>query len=677
MPANHNPAHHFAVHDVVIVNPGVRDSDTDIDIEGWQGEIVEVAADGDEQIVTIAWDATTRLHMEPWIIDFYEQEGIECEEITLNSSEVSLVTPGVVSLDEASICPNLRKMTREAVEQLADSAAVFQRGVQYLHSDAIHQFTVTSRGISAKVYGHHADYTVEVVDSPDKLQLTCSCPYDGIVCKHLVAVLLRFVETDNRDIVNVALPDVVRQTLAGMSQQELLNLIFELANEREEFCRALMARLTISPQLIAQQPRASAQVRALKQQVAAFFDDVERRAEYGDYGDEYDYRDYNQHETYPELTTTFEIARTLNHFDQMEIFWYVVTCANEIEAEMPLGTPQVAEALIAYTQAARIIIQSPEERLATQKTLLDVLDWNFIDADDVLTAIHQSVDMLCETPDDIRQLITLLQTIDEERFADWIAANYQQLGDDDAYLATRLAHLVTEAQHLELADYWMQHGKPDDAYEVLEQYVLRLIAQMDERTQPYFALTYVQPGGVLDRLKTLYSETGDEKNLCRILLVQSRARGLTVEKYQQIKTLSQSLGSWEELQPLLLSYARNNRETLIRINLLEENWDAALQLVPEKSEYGFGSSDSLLHLIAHGVKAHRPEEALAILLPLVQSNIKQFNRTAYATAASYAADIKDIYYSILHDHASWQTYITGIRQSYPRHRALQEEFRGL
>jgi uncharacterized Zn finger protein len=150
-----------------------------------------------------------------------------------------------------------------------------------------------------------------------------------------------------------------------------------------------------------------------------------------------------------------------------------------------------------------------------------------------------------------------------------------------------------------------------------------------------------------------------------------------VERYQQIKALSQSLGTWAELQPVLLNAARYNRETLARIYLLEEDWDAALQLAQKKSPYSFGYADSVRPLVARGVKAHRPEEALAILRPLVQSYIDQQNRTAYATAASFAADIKDIYRNVLHDDATWQAYITGIRQRYPRHRALQEEFRGL
>lgn len=157
-------------------------------------------------MVTIAWDDATRQRMEPWGIEYCEQEGIDCDVMTLDASEVSLVTPGDSTREAVTLGPHLQALTREAVQGLADSSAVFQRGVQYLHSGAIHQFNVTSRRINAKVSGHYGDYSIEIVDTPDELEMTCSCPYEGVVCKHLVAVLLRFVEMEKTDIVDASLP---------------------------------------------------------------------------------------------------------------------------------------------------------------------------------------------------------------------------------------------------------------------------------------------------------------------------------------------------------------------------------------------------------------------------------------------------------------------------------------
>lgn len=355
----------------------------------------------------------------------------------------------------------------------------------------------------------------------------------------------------------------------------------------------------------------------------------------------------------------------------------MLTSANEIAEDLSMGMSQVTEALTAYADASRAVVHTPEERRAAWKTILDVLDWELSENYDLSDSVHAAVGRLCENAEGTRQLIALLEEIDEAGFADWIAAYYLQLGDDNAYLATRQAHLTTEAQHLELADYWQRHGEPNKARTVLEDYVPLITRFLDQRSQQ--TGLFVPSSGVLDRLEAIYRDTGAEASLCQILLLQSRMRGLTIERYRQIKALAQSVGNWEALRPVLLDDARRNREMLARIYLLEENWNAALQLVQDKpSPFDFSSyGDNVRSLVARGVKAHRPLEALAILQSLVQSYIDQKNRSGYSIAAGFAADIKDIYRNILHDEGAWQTYITGIQQRYPKHRALQEEFRRL
>lgn len=48
--------------------------------------------------------------------------------------------------------------------------------------------------------------------------------------------------------------------------------------------------------------------------------------------------------------------------------------------------------------------------------------WAVGDAEGIAEAVHQAIGRLYETLNDTRQLIVLLQTMDEARFADWIAA---------------------------------------------------------------------------------------------------------------------------------------------------------------------------------------------------------------------------------------------------------------
>ncbi len=681
MSSNPKPIQLYKVNDIVIVNAGVCDPDFGNDIEGWKGEIIEVEYENNEQLLTIAWDKDTLQNMDSSFTSYCEQNNLDNEIMILDASDVSLAVSKKADTDATTpLGPQFQALTHDSIKKLADSHAVYQRGVQYLESEAIHKFSATSNRINAKVYGRYGDYAVEIVDAKNKLKMSCTCQYDGDVCKHIVAVLLHFVEMDKTVIIETSFPDVIRQALTAMPQQELVKLIIEMATEREDFRRDLMTRFTISPQLIVEQPRSSKQVKALKQQINKFVNEIEKRAEYGDYGDGYDdydhgyYDEYDPEESsYPECTLTFETAKTLHPLDQMEVFWYLITEINSIDAEEPLCTSEAADAIIAYTQAVRMILHTPNERAAIQKILLDILVWEIGYAECVEDAIHKSINMLCDTVDDTRRLIDLLLKTNEKKFADWIAAYYLQIGDDDAYLAIRQANMITESQYLDFADYWIQHNKPENAREVMEKYVTHICEQLDQQSNS--GRWYSKTGGILDRLENDYKQSGDNTNLCRILHIKSRCRGLNIELYKQIRKLSQSLGTWSELKPLLISYTIKNREMMARIYLVENEWDAALQLTNEKPMYS--SDDEILSLVAYGVKEHRPKEALKILQKLVQNHIDQQNRTEYAIAAKYAAGIKNIYNTILKDDTGWQAYITKIRQRYPRHRALQDEFRNL
>ena len=248
----------------------------------------------------------------------------------------------------------------------------------------------------------------------------------------------------DRELTDSLLPESVRQTLTAMSQAELLQLLLDVAEERDDFRRALMGRLTIAPQMIAQQQRSSAQVRALKQQIDLFFDEMGWREQYrvdddDEFGDE-DYYEDDPEMLSPELAETFALAKLLHPLDRMEVYWYVLTRADAMETDVPLVV-QISEALLAYAQAARGVIHTPEELDTELKTLLDVLDLSFGDEEEVKAAVLQALSSLCETPEAMRQLIALLRQADEARFADWIAAFYRLLGDDEAYLAVRIAHL--------------------------------------------------------------------------------------------------------------------------------------------------------------------------------------------------------------------------------------------
>ncbi|MCI0692865.1 calcium-binding protein [candidate division KSB1 bacterium] len=72
--------------DSVVVKSGVKDPDLGIDIEGWQGRIVEI--EKKDNSVGIAWDSITLKSMPEWIIEKCEVEGLDWRQMNLETTEV-------------------------------------------------------------------------------------------------------------------------------------------------------------------------------------------------------------------------------------------------------------------------------------------------------------------------------------------------------------------------------------------------------------------------------------------------------------------------------------------------------------------------------------------------------------------------------------------------------------
>lgn len=706
------------VGDSVVIKPGVADPDMGDDLGGWQGRVTWIGEDEDgELMVDIAWDSQTLRAIPPEVIRHCEREGLGWDEMTLCRNEVSLTVPRDTPEEVAKTLCNLEQQyiidedDEEAdfltdiegeelrgeypgplsaldvndVMAMADSPVIFQRGEDYLQAGRVVRFTVSAQGIQARVRGSLDDYQVSIVDSSPDLQLFCDCPYEGEVCKHLVAVLLHYlnargtvkpvdVKTNStRKEIDYAVPAAVRETLQAMAQPELVELMLELVEESDQVLRSLLTRIRIAPESAVRSPRNEAQVTAIKKQVAGFFDELERQNEYEAEYDDW-HHDYNEHETYPELETTFAITHALSPDDRLEIYWYMLTCAEGVNQEYELGTPQIIEAIAAYTDTAGEIAHTREEKRPYVEALVGLLDWSISHEPSVKIALKRALEQLYTSEDEIHELIGLLTQDNETRNADWIAGYYRQLGEDEQYLRVREAHLHQEAQYLELADYWQEHGELDRMRETLECWITMQGAIAKDKVPGFNISLGMVSGGVFDRLETLYRAENDQENLYRILLAREQAQGINMRLYKEIKATAKALDRWAEIQPQLLEHAASSRQTLAAIYLYEQDWDAAIRLANATTASWYEMDIRVQ--VARGVQQHRPEAALALYRALVETSIHRGKREAYAVAAGYAVAMRDIYRTILHDEAGWQEYIAALLTSNSRRRALQEEFRG-
>ncbi len=567
---------------------------------------------------------------------------------------------------------DLKSLTRADVRDIADSLQIFQRGEQYHATGAVYQMRVSPGEITARVRGNYGSYTTTILDDSGFLETDCDCPYDGDVCKHIVAVLLNYLEGGEQAVEPAGreVPEALKQTLAAMTHEQLLDLILNLAGERSDFRRVLLANVNVSSEIIGQMPEDPEQVKNLKRQITDFFNEVQNRSLYDD---GYYYQEYDEGEKYPELEPIFETARMLNPADQIEVFWHVLTSANSMFEEYPIGTDQIEEAIGLYAEAARELNLPEEGKHPFLDSLVSVLGWEMAEYGNIIEALKGSLDAICKDREDYIYLIGRLQKSDHLQAPDWIAHYYLAMGDEENYLRVRQKNLETESQYVELADYWESKGEHHKYIATLEEWVENLYSTRgDAEFRFYGYATRGEFGSALNRLADHYNRVRDDDNLCRVLMAVAEFYRFPMDLYRQIKEVSRRTGRWEEARSALIEIAKRDTETLAKIYLYEEDWEAALQLANQKGIY-----EPVRILVADGVKEHYPKEAIEIYQKLVQDNIDRQSRKHYKTAAHYADKIKNIYLSILNDEEGWQRYVTQVRNRYPRHTALQDEFRRL
>jgi len=96
----------FKISDSVVVKSGVKDPDLGIDIEGWQGRIVEI--EKKDSSVGIAWDSVTLKNTPVWVIEKCETEGLDWSRMHLHSDQVEFANSRDTEKDIEEIVKKLK-----------------------------------------------------------------------------------------------------------------------------------------------------------------------------------------------------------------------------------------------------------------------------------------------------------------------------------------------------------------------------------------------------------------------------------------------------------------------------------------------------------------------------------------------------------------------------------------
>ncbi len=125
---------------------------------------------------------------------------------------------------------NIDEITIKDIHALVDSK-VFDRGKEYFGEGAVLDPAYDGNKMYADVEGSsHGNYKTEVRIERGRLQCECSCPYEWGVCKHVVALLLHWI--NKKDDFNDAGKKRVKAT--NMPRSELVKIVGILAKEEPQ-----------------------------------------------------------------------------------------------------------------------------------------------------------------------------------------------------------------------------------------------------------------------------------------------------------------------------------------------------------------------------------------------------------------------------------------------------------
>lgn len=148
----------------------------------------------------------------------------------------------------------LKNLSESLIKKFS-GATIFGRGKEYSQSGMVEEikYDPVRDHIQAEVSGSsRGSYDVEITAARSDVDATCSCPYDGYPCKHIVAVLLTFMnnqETFLRQAVESKKKmSSLKERVRALSQDRLAAILLSLAEKYPDCQRDVLIQLGDDPQ---------------------------------------------------------------------------------------------------------------------------------------------------------------------------------------------------------------------------------------------------------------------------------------------------------------------------------------------------------------------------------------------------------------------------------------------
>ena len=580
----------------------------------------------------------------------------------------------------------LKNLTRGYIENFANSV-IFGRGQEYFKNGNVTdlEYDEDTDSITADVEGNYDNYSVEVNAEDGDIEANCDCLYDGYPCKHIVAVMLEFVENQSKytkKMTNSKAQDsTLKDKIAKIPKDELLEIIMDCAKKYPEFKSELMVRFIEDKQIV---------INTIHKQIGKAFSDIE--------GDD-------ETQGIKKLKTIAKQVDAGSDEMKIDVYWDIADGALEELNEYGRSDDILEDVAIDnMRKLAPVLKGKPELKQKKHKIIEELMKYYEWGNCGIADFIYETVDELLEDKSDYQIVIDCLEkevksSTDISYNQILLASLYEEIGDDESSLKILQSNLHYGMDYWRLAEYWIARDNDDKALEIVkdglekgegrreELYVY--MKEHYEKRKDYDALLALLKSKIKDN-KTGFDSIGNDeiyKDLMSYYESKSNYDGifnllkmrleyetrLNFEFYKEAKGKLKEQ-DWLDYEKKFITKVKNNRfinknDLLAEIYDYQGNTDELWKVVKENSELLKKYEDKLFSKYS--------TEYLEQYKGIVAKYIGYRGRENYVFAAQLAGRIKHLYCEVLKNPNNWESYIQNLRIVNKQLRAMQEEFRHL
>ncbi len=598
-------------------------------------------------------------------------------------------------------------LTRQAIEARAGEQS-FSRGEAYYKQGAISKITQQGETVEAICKGSsRSHYRVSATFKDGKLvKTTCNCDYDwGGDCKHSIALLLALL--DKPDSVK-ELPSITK-LLAKRSKDDLITLIGQMAERYPDLMPLI--KLQGVDEVISGGVKLD--LKAMRKQLKKIFAAYEVEDDDDDYYHDYDEDAPRKNAVEASLVPVTDLAVRFSKRGD----WHNATTIYQTILETFVewvnseffdvnGLTQDLQQVIGSLDdclSKSAIKTDVKARQTALESLIGLLLWDIhyteIDTNlEIVATITKHT--LREDSAFVRQLIaagsrkqkTQDNYVWQSEIIEDLLAHLDAL--DGISPEITLTRLREKALYGLLIEKLLALGRFDEASNLFQNHVTDMFEQtrsltdfVDNGHVAYAedmaeSLEQTHPNPSLSAWLLRHYQKTDNKP--KLLTQEWKIFELTPSEhgYHKLKTLAQAIGTWERVYEQIIKTVstKPNNNLLMRIYLIERDWDAAWGMVasiPSRSKpseaWGYRPRLPEFDLVvAEASYLFRPQRAIPVLRNYVYDYIEQRNRPAYVEAVRLISKLRDIY-DQEDDIETWGKLIDDLRKTYKTLRALHDE----